>query len=166
MRSQHWERETDTHIFFWGGIFSQWYSCSFIDPKDVEYTSTEQYMMAKKCLAHGDYKGVTDVMECDDPREQKAIGRRISNYSDEIWNPKRYQVVVDGNFYKFTQDPRLKELLISTGNKIIVEASPYDKVWGIGLGTNDNRVLNESLWDGQNLLGKAIMDVRELLKKG
>jgi ribA/ribD-fused uncharacterized protein len=160
-----WERETETHIFFWGGIFSQWYSCDFVDSHDVKYTSTEQYMMAKKALAHGDYKAVQEVMDCDDPREQKAIGRKITNYSDEIWSPKRYQVVVDGNFYKFSQNPKLKELLLSTGNKIIVEASPYDKIWGIGLATYDDKVLDESKWDGENLLGKAIMKVRSLLIK-
>jgi ribA/ribD-fused uncharacterized protein len=157
------ERVTDTHIYFWGGIFSQWYDCKFVEDR-ITFTSAEQYMMYHKAKAFNDYGSMFLVMDTTSPREQKAIGRAIKGYSDEIWGPIRYATVVQGNYLKFTQNEDLKALILSTGNKHIVEASPYDKVWGIGLGPADDKVLDESKWDGQNLLGKAVMEVRDRIR--
>lgn len=157
------ERITESHIFFWGGIFSQWCRCEFQEDGQT-FTSAEQYMMYHKAKAFNDFGTMHSVMNTNDPKTQKALGRQIKGYSDEVWAPIRYQTVVQGNYLKFTQDDDLKRMLFGTANKIIVEASPYDKIWGIGLGPHDDRVLNEANWDGQNLLGKAIMEVRDRIR--
>jgi ribA/ribD-fused uncharacterized protein len=165
--SKYWERETEDSIFFWGGIFSQWYPSVFKDELGVEFSSTEQFMMYHKCLTCNDHVAANNVMAEHNPRLQKAIGRSIKPhlYNEEAWSAVRYKVVVEGNLLKFTQDKTLKELLLSTGDKEIVEASHEDPIWGIGLAPHDDRVLDKNLWKGTNLLGKAIMDVREKIKK-
>ena len=157
------ERITDTHIYFWGGIFSQWYPCDFTEG-ELKFTSSEQYMMYHKAKAFEDYGSMYLIMDTQDPREQKAIGRAIKGYSDEVWSPIRYAKVLQGNYLKFSQNPELAQLLMSTGNKQIVEASAYDKIWGIGLAPQDDRVLDPAQWDGLNLLGQVVMETRDRLR--
>ena len=103
-------------------------------------------------------------MECDDPSKHKTLGREIVGFDEYEWNKHKYQFVLDSNLAKFSQNQLLKEFLLSTGTKILVEASPYDKIWGIGLGASDENIANPSLWQGQNLLGIALMQVRDILK--
>lgn len=158
-----------------------------------EFATAEHHMMFHKTKVFGDnasaeliLKGTTEViveklpftnmMQMDDtkttykttyisPKEAKTLGRSLKNFCPEIWDKYKLGVVYRGNLAKFTQHPKLKEYLLSTGNKILVEASPYDKVWGIGLGKNDPRVYDPNLWLGQNLLGFILMDVRETIRK-
>lgn len=103
-------------------------------------------------------------MSSNDPRKIKALGRKIANFDETIWCRHKYNIVVKGNFAKFSQNDKLKKKLLSTGNKIICEASPYDKIWGIGLSTSQTDVHDPSKCQGQNLLGRALMDVRTTLK--
>lgn len=157
-------KTTDKYIFFWSSIYSQWYRPIFtID--GVQYQCAEQYMMAEKARAFGDENNLQKILSVDDPRKQKQWGRAVKNYDDKVWSQIRFDVVVKGNYAKFSQNKDLKKQLLATGDKIIVEASPYDTIWGIGLGEDDKRCLDEQQWRGQNLLGKAIMVVRDMLRE-
>ena len=133
--------------------------------EDIRYYSCEQYMMAKKAKLFNDEKVYDMIMSIMNPSVQKELGRMVSNYNQDVWDKHKFDIVVNANYLKFTQDETLKKLLLSTRDKTIVEASPEDTIWGIGLLYNDNRVLDESNWQGENLLGKAIMKVRTMLKE-
>jgi len=150
-------------IFFWDGFMSQWHlSPSIIN--NVTYRTAEHYMMAKKAECFNDEKSLKSILLIESPRAAKQIGREVLNYDDKIWCEQRYQIVVEGNIQKFTQNPILQNKLIKTGNKVIVEASPYDCIWGVGLEENDPLIHNPLNWRGQNFLGFALMEVRELIK--
>jgi len=151
--------------FFWGGVFSQWAKYNFTDEYGVTYNCAEQYMMAQKAEIFNDTEMYNKIMASSDPREQKAFGRKIKGFNDEEWDKYKIKIVHDGTYLKFSQHPELKKYLLSTGNKIIVEASPYDRVWGIGLSETDPKRFDPKLWRGQNLLGFIITQVREQLKE-
>ena len=154
---------TDKYVFFWNGIYSQWYPCDFyID--GYEYTCTEQWMMHQKALLFGDELTARKIMQTDIPKEQKQLGRQVKNFNSEIWQKSCVGIVYKGNLAKFSQNESLKSQLLLTGDKMIVEASPYDQIWGIGLSENDPGIENPINWKGQNLLGLAIMMVRQHLK--
>lgn len=150
-------------IFFWGGTFSQW--CPSVFTIDgVDYNCSEQYMMAKKALLFGDTDAYREIMLEDEPATQKAIGRTVRGFNKEKWEQYCQKFVYDANLAKFKQNPRmLKELLATDYSKKIVEASPEDKIWGIGLRDSDSRALDESTWLGTNWLGIAIMKVRSTI---
>ncbi|MDP6500106.1 MAG: NADAR family protein [Candidatus Marinimicrobia bacterium] len=158
------ERITDTHIYFWNGIFCQWSQYTMVE-EDITYYSCEQYMMAKKAKLFNDEKVYDMIMSEEYPSVQKELGRMVSNYNQDVWDKHKFDIVVNANYLKFTQDETLKELLLDTGDKTIVEASPYDTIWGIGLSCDDDKILDESNWQGENLLGKAIMKVRTILNE-
>jgi len=158
------ERITDTHIYFWNGVFCQWGQYTMVE-EDITYYCCEQYMMAKKAKLFNDEKVYDMIMSEEYPSVQKELGKMVSNFNKVVWDKHKFDIVVNANYLKFTQDETLKELLLDTGDKTIVEASPYDTIWGIGLSCDDDRVLDESKWEGENLLGKAIMKVRKILNK-
>ena len=133
--------------------------------EDITYYSCEQYMMAKKAKLFNDEKVYNMIMSEEYPSVQKELGKMVSNFNQVVWDKHKFDIVVNANYLKFTQDETLKELLLDTGDKTIVEASPYDTIWGIGLSCDDDRVLDESKWEGENLLGKAIMKVRKILNE-
>ncbi|CAM6004869.1 unnamed protein product [Sphagnum balticum] len=120
-------------------------------------------MMAQKALLFGDDESYQKIMKSKDPSEQKAIGRTVKNFDPNKWNLVCRKVVYDANLAKFS-DPQLNRFLMETGDKEIVEASPYDRIWGIGLGTDDPRCLIKSQWQGTNWLGIAMMEVRDTFK--
>lgn len=165
--------ETDKYIFFFGHtpnntglhIYSQWYPCKFTEEFDedisITYNNAEQFMMAHKALLFGDDIHFKKILEVDNPAVIKQYGRQIKNFDVGIWNAHKFKIVTDGNRLKFQQNPNLMEKLLSTNNKTIVEASPYDKIWGIGLAADQAVNIPEKQWPGQNLLGKAIMVVRK-----
>lgn len=167
-------RNPDTPIiYFWGhtpnpkkmttACFSQWYDCWF-EVDGVQYHTTEQYMMAGKARLFGDEEVFNEIMAADSPFDYKKLGRKIRGFNDVVWNAHKYDIVVEGNKAKFSQNPDLREFLLSTGNAIIAEASPYDTIWGIGLGRDEAMKGTVGQWKGENLLGCALMDVRDWLR--
>jgi ribA/ribD-fused uncharacterized protein len=159
-------------VFFWHeyphgpvhkSCLSQWYACNFC-VSGIEYFTTEQYMMASKALMFKDLDIYQQIFQTKMPQEFKNLGKLVKNYDDAVWNLHKDRIVVEGNYAKFSQNPALKNFLLSTGNKILVEASPYDKIWGIGLEESDDRVLDPAQWQGENHLGFALMTVRDMLR--
>ena len=167
--------EKEKYIFFWSHqeknegevtkkCLSQWYNCMF-EIDGIKYYTAEQYMMSQKALAFNDKETYSKIMEEKEPREYKKLGRQVKNFDSTIWDKKKFEAVIKGNIAKFSQNEKLKEFLLNTQEKILVEASPYDKIWGIGMDENDKDILDPSKWKGENLLGKALMKVREIIKK-
>jgi ribA/ribD-fused uncharacterized protein len=161
------------YLFFWGhqperdggigkGCLSQWWPCTFtVDGQ--EFASAEHYMMWRKALLFGDSSVASRVLAARTPAEAKALGREVSGFSDSTWVSARLEIVVEGNLAKFGQDPALRSYLLGTGSRVLVEASPQDRVWGIGLVASDPRAQDPSSWLGLNLLGEALMEVRSRL---
>jgi ribA/ribD-fused uncharacterized protein len=148
--------------FFWGGEFSQWYPSKFtID--NVEYNCAEQYMMAKKADLFGDHEMWSAIMNSTSPREQKALGRGVANFNADVWNANCKRFVKEANIAKFTQNPKLKKVLLDTVGTTLVEASPQDKIWGIGLHETDPKAWSRTTWEGTNWLGEIITEVRDEL---
>ncbi len=149
---------------FWGGPFSQWYP-SLFEVEGIEYNCTEQYMMAKKAELFGDEEALLKIMESSHPREQKRIGRAVKNFVAERWNAVSRDVVFRGNMAKFTQNPDLRKYMLGTGDQEIVEASPEDVIWGIGLSADDPDAQDKTKWKGTNWLGEVLMSVRDTIRK-
>ena len=153
-------------LYFWKmttACFSQWYDCSFtVD--GVQYHTAEQFMMASKARLFGDEEVSQEIMAADNPSDYKKLGRKIRGFEQTLWDARKYDIVVEGNKAKFGQNPELREFLLSTGNAIIAEASPYDKIWGIGLDREQAQKGTVEQWKGENLLGCALMDVRDWLR--
>jgi len=150
--------------YFWGSVFSQWAPSEF-EIDGVIYSHAEQYMMAKKALLFKDFNAHRAIMNTKDPKEQKLIGRTVSNFNPDVWNQHCRKFVYEANYAKFTQNPKMFDELMGTGTKEIVEASPEDKIWGIGLHSTNPLAWDKATWQGTNWLGQAIMQVRERLKK-
>ena len=149
--------------FFYGGIYSQFFPCTFSED-GIQYTCAEQYMMAKKALLFNDIKTYDKIMSLSNPYKIKALGRLVKNFDQEMWDKHKEDIVFNGNLLKFSQNKKLCKQLLATGDKEIVEASPTDTIWGIGLAKTDPAIYNKDNWKGTNLLGKAIMKVRDVLK--
>ena len=163
------------YIFFWKtgsssgkditkGCFSQWWKSDFWSVSHT-YSCMEQFMMANKAELFGDKEIREQILQCSTPRQMKALGRKVRNFDETIWNEIKYSIVLNGNYLKFTQNSELRDFLLSTGDSILVEASPYDRVWGIGMGQTDENVLNPLKWKGENLLGFALMEVRDEIRR-
>ena len=153
---------TQLRIYFWGGIFSQWAKADFVDPSiDKTFNCAEQAMMYYKAMTFQDGDAMRAVLAEKDPRNQKAIGRTIRGYDDSVWDEVKFNIVKRNNYLKFSQNPGWKELLIYTQGYELVEASPYDKIWGVGLGEDNPDILSREKWQGHNLLGEAIMAARK-----
>lgn len=147
------------YVFFWGGPFSQWAKSPFrID--GITFNTCEQYMMYKKAMLFNDATTAQAIMANSNPREQKMLGRAVKNFDDTVWMKYAYDYVVEGNRAKFEQNSDLRAELENTRGKLLVEASPYDKRWGIGMEEGDEGIENSVNWQGENLLGKAITQVR------
>jgi len=142
----------------------QWQMSKFsVDTE--EYTCAEQYMMAEKARLFKDKEIEEKIMNASEPNEMKKLGKEVKNFDKTIWDKVKYSIVLNGNYYKFSQNPEMRDFLLSTGNKILVEASPLDKIWGIGLREEDVNAKNPLAWRGKNLLGFALMELRDDLKK-
>ena len=142
---------------------SNWYPSVFT-MNGVTFSSMEQYMMYHKALLFGDEKVATQILATNDVAEIKALGRLVSGYDENLWNGVRQIVVYEGLLAKFSQDPKLKEQLKSTGNAFFAECAVKDRIWGIGLSIHDQNRFNRAKWQGQNLLGYTLMMTRERLK--
>lgn len=160
-------------VFFWGHIaraekqmkacLSQWFPCGFL-VDDIYYNCAEQFMMAEKARLFHDENTLQKIMQAYDPMEQKKMGRRVQGYDDTQWKEHCFDAVVRGNVAKFSQNEKLRDFLLSTGDKILVEASPKDNVWGIGLDEESPDAVNPKRWPGTNLLGFTLMEVRDKIK--
>ena len=153
---------TDTMILFWDGFFSQWH-LKDMEINGIKYNCCEQYMMAQKAWFFNDAISYSRIMKSTHPSTQKEYGRQVSNFDKVLWEEVCRQYVFDANFTKFSHTD-YKDLLLGTGDREIVEASPYDKIWGIGLGENNPDALDKAKWKGTNWLGEALMKVRKVLR--
>jgi ribA/ribD-fused uncharacterized protein len=144
------------------GCLSQWWPVVFtVD--GVPYRSAEHWMMAEKARLFGDEAGLAAVLRAASPGAAKAAGRRVGGFDEDRWSAARYDIVVAGNLAKFGQHPDLRAFLIGTGRKVLVEASPFDRIWGIGIAPTNPDAAHPSRWRGLNLLGFALMQVRDRL---
>lgn len=146
------------------GYLSNWYLSNFII-EGILFSSMEQYMMYKKAMCFDDQIVANKILETKDVAEIKALGRQVSNYNDSIWNGMRQILIYEGLLAKFTQNEDLKEQLISTGDAILAECAVKDIIWGIGLSMTSPKRLDIYQWNGQNLLGYALMLVRKRISK-
>jgi ribA/ribD-fused uncharacterized protein len=157
-------------VLFWGGIYSQWYRSPF-EIDGIKYRTAEHYMMACKARTFGDNETLAAILAESDPSKAKALGRLVRGWSDDVWKQVRFQHVCRGSFEKFRQNPDLLWQLVETGDREIVEASPYDKIWGVGLSEDEalkfwktgQNTIPQPAWPGLNLLGKALMAARTML---
>lgn len=161
-------------VFFWNpdltpdgslgpGCLSQWWPADFFADGRV-YSSMEQFMMAAKARLFDDREILARILATADPGEIKALGRQVRNFDRALWDRRKYGVVVSGNVEKFAQNPPLRRFLLDTGTRVLAEASPFDRIWGIGLGKDDPDALLPSKWPGQNWVGFALMGVRAQLR--
>ena len=122
-------------------------------------------MMYNKALLFDDKDIANEILNNNQPKAIKELGRKVKNFNDELWDKMKYKIVFTGNYYKFSQNTDLRNFLLSTKNKVLVEASPYDKVWGIKMKYDDENIENPFCWKGKNLLGFALMEARDEIKR-
>lgn len=146
------------------GFLSNWYDSPFVTD-DRKFTSVEQYIMSRKAEIFGDMKIAEQILATDDPETQKALGRKVRGYSEYVWNGLRQMVVFRALMAKFSQNEDLKELLLKTGDAYLVECAMRDKIWACGRSLYDERRKDASLWNGTNILGFALMEVRKRLRE-
>lgn len=166
------QKENLECLFFWGhtvkdeitkACFSQWFPFEF-EENGIIYKTAEHYMMAGKAKLFNDHEILEQILKTETPNQAKSLGRKVRNFDPEIWNEHKYEIVKQGNFLKFSQNEKFKEFLLSTDDTILVEASPYDKIWGIGMLETNIKAKDPTQWNGENLLGFALMEVRDELR--
>jgi len=156
-------KKTSTHIYFWDSIYSNWHMCNFtLD--GIEFNCAEQYLMYSKAKLFGDERIAKIILFEKHPRDQKKLGRMVSNFDKDIWDKNCFEIMVKGLVAKFSQNDDLLKQMLETENRIFVEGSPYDTIWGVGLHFEDSLILDESNWKGSNLLGKALVETRNILR--
>ncbi len=175
--SKQWLIATKTdqteYLLFWGHTpskdgsitktcFSQWWVCPFtID--GINYPTAEHWMMAEKARLFNDAAQLANILATEKPAAAKAFGRKVENFDPSVWEAQKCAIVIKGNVAKFSQNLDLQAFLLATDGKIIVEASPRDQIWGIGLSPENPLATQPEHWRGQNLLGFALMEVRDIL---
>jgi ribA/ribD-fused uncharacterized protein len=158
------------YLYFWGhtpkqnnhvdkSCFSQWFSSPF-KQEGVEYLTAEHYMMAQKAKLFNDDEIFQQILKVTHPNEAKQLGRKVQHYDEQLWQEKRFEIVVQANWAKFSQHPELRDFLLTTHDRILVEASPVDQIWGIGMAQDHEHIQDPNQWQGLNLLGFALMQVR------
>lgn len=167
-------KEKIKFLFFWGhraaadgsvtqSCFSQWWPAAF-KVNDLTYRTAEHWMMAGKAQLFGDHDILEKVLLASSPDQAKKLGRQVKKFDPATWDAHKFDLVVTGNYHKFSQHPALKTFLINTQDRVLVEASPMDRIWGIGMAAGNEHVENPLQWRGHNLLGYALMTVRDQLK--
>ena len=163
------------YVFFWGhqkpkdgsvgkSCFSQWYDAPFYVENNF-YKTAEHFMMAEKARLFDDFNSEKAILKSGNPGEAKRLGRNVIGFDNDTWNQKRFEIVVNANKAKFEQNPALGDFLLATGKRVLVEASPVDKIWGIGMAEDNEHLENPFKWKGLNLLGFALMEVRSQLEQ-
>ena len=166
--------EIEEFTFFWGHqtskdnsvskqCLSQWWPCEFIHDS-ILYGSAEQWMMAEKARIFADRESLEKILASNDPKEIKELGRKVQCFDEAVWNIRSYDVVYEGTCLKFSQNFALREFLLNTGETTIVEASPNDRIWGVGMSQDDSAIRDPLKWKGKNLLGFILMEVRNELR--
>lgn len=167
---QYQKGEPQKFLFFWGhrpskdgsiskSCFSQWFESPF-EVEGITYETAEHWMMVKKAELFEDEEIKAEILTAKSAAEAKKLGRKVRNFKPETWDAHKFEFVVAGNQHKFEQHPEMSEFLLNTNNRILVEASPYDKIWGIGMAQDHKNILRPDCWEGENLLGFALMEVR------
>ena len=158
-------------VHFWGhsrerigdkAVFSQWYESPFHCDGNI-FPTAEHWMMHQKALLFDDHEMAAKILTTLYPRDVKTIGRKVANFYEELWDQEKTTIVRLGNILKFSQNAELEGILLDTGDAVLVEASPYDSIWGIGMKDSHPNAYNPSKWKGENLLGFVLMDVRKIL---
>ncbi len=163
------------YLFFWGHqprqdgeigkqCFSQWWASAF-EVNGILYATAEHYMMAEKARLFGDHSTAEQILSASHPHVAKKLGRTVKGFDEAKWAEHRFEIVVRGNEAKFSQNVELKQFLMNTGRRVLVEASPLDRVWGIGLAEDNSEATHPEKWHGLNLLGFGLMKVRSRLGK-
>ncbi|MEU2333737.1 NADAR family protein [Streptomyces sp. NPDC006654] len=161
------------YLHFWGhrprpdgqvsaSCLSQWWPSPFV-VDGVGYATAEHWMMAAKARLFADAEAERRVLAAAHPAEAKKAGRLVRGFDEAIWQRERLGIVTEGSVHKFAADAALRDFLLGTGDRVLVEASPVDRVWGIGLAATDARADDPERWQGANLLGFALMEARERL---
>lgn len=154
-------------VLFWKppNPFGQW-TVSPFEVNGICYRCAEQYMMAEKARLFGDTGIERQILASDNPRQQKKLGKQVSRFHEDLWTAERGNIVFRANVAKFTQNAELKTLLLDTGDRRMAEASPIDRIWGIGFAADNPKAYNPDEREGLNLLGKVLEDVRTHLRAG
>ncbi|MEU0335372.1 NADAR family protein [Streptomyces sp. NPDC006193] len=161
------------YLHFWGhrprpdgrigaSCLSQWWPSPF-SVDGVEYATAEHWMMAGKARLFGDAEAERRALAAEHPAEAKKAGGLVRGFDEETWERERFRIVVEGSLHKFAAHEDLRMFLLGTGDRVLVEASPVDRVWGIGLAADDEAASDPGRWRGLNLLGFALMEARERL---
>ncbi|WP_435246194.1 NADAR family protein [Streptomyces sp. NRRL F-5630] len=160
-------------LHFWGhtsrggdlgkACLSQWWPAPFTVGA-ATYATAEHWMMARKARLFGDVAAENAALAAPGPAQAKAAGRLVQGFDEATWERERFGIVVEGSVHKFSAHPALTDFLLGTGNRVLVEASPLDRIWGIGLAADDPRASRPASWPGQNLLGFALMAARDILR--
>ncbi|MFD7324601.1 NADAR family protein [Streptomyces sp. NPDC059875] len=162
-------------LHFWGhrpgpdgqlsaSCLSQWWPSPFVAADGVRYATAEHWMMAEKARLFGDAEAEQAALGARSPAQAKKAGRLVRGFDEAVWERERFRIVVEGSVHKFGSDDALRAFLLGTGGRVLVEASPLDRVWGIGLAADDPRAADPARWRGLNLLGFALMEARERLR--
>ncbi|WP_055556802.1 NADAR family protein [Streptomyces sp. NBRC 110028] len=165
--------EAFKYVRFWGhrprrdggvgaGCFSQWWPAPF-EVADITYPTAEHWMMAGKARLFGDVEAERRALTASHPKQAKDAGRSVRGFDEARWRAHRFALVVEGSVHKFGQHPPLRGYLLGTNSRVLVEASPVDRIWGIGLAADDERAADPVRWRGLNLLGFALMEARQRL---
>ena len=164
------------YLFFWGHrplpngkignpCFSQWWPAAF-SVDGLRYPTAEHFMMSEKARLFGDEEVRAQILDASSPKKAKELGRQVRNFNEQVWVEARFRFVVTGNLAKFSQNSEIGDHLLGTRDRVLVEASPADRIWGIGLAADSAQAMDPEQWPGLNLLGFALMEVRERLRKG
>jgi ribA/ribD-fused uncharacterized protein len=162
-------------LFFWGhrpskngdvtaSCFSQWWDGHPFEADGQRYVTAEHYMMAGKARLFQDEAALEQILAAKSPAIAKALGRKVARFDEQVWREARWDIVVQGNLAKFGQHDDLRTFLLNTVDRVLVEASPFDRIWGIGMAAKGPSVEDPSQWKGLNLLGFALMEARARLK--
>jgi ribA/ribD-fused uncharacterized protein len=158
-----WGHTPDPHDVITKSCFSQWWESPF-EVDGFIFPTAEHYMMGAKARLFGDVDSFEKILKAPHPKQAKDFGRAVIGFNDAIWLENRFDIVIAANDAKFRQNPQLAHFLLSTGERVLVEASPMDRIWGIGLAANDANASSPQHWQGLNLLGFALMEVRDRLR--
>jgi ribA/ribD-fused uncharacterized protein len=157
---------SESFVMFWKppNTFGQW-TLSPFEIDGIKYNCAEQYMMSEKARLFNDASVERAILATPSPREQQKLGKRVSGFVNDVWEKERCEIVFRGNIAKFSQNADLLKQLLETEERSMVEASPIDRIWGIGLAADDERAYDPIRWRGQNLLGNVLTRVRAHLRQ-